>query len=98
MPSAQVADLYWKLLGEMQTRYLADLLALKGVLRELDAPPVSLSAEVRPLPNPPPSRLCPSRPRCAPSQSPSRSYCCYMFSVAGACLLSCLELRNLRCG
>ena len=44
--TAQAADAYWRLLGEMNRRYMGDLRALEAVVEQYKKPPLSA---VRPL-------------------------------------------------
>ncbi len=39
--TAQAADAYWRLLGEMNRRYMGDLRALEAVVEQYKKPPLS---------------------------------------------------------
>ena len=41
MATAQAADAYWRLLGEMNRRYMGDLRALEAVVEQYKKPPLS---------------------------------------------------------
>lgn len=46
VPTAEATEMYWRLHGEMQKRYLADLLQLQEAVRELGMMPVALPPAV----------------------------------------------------
>ena len=53
IPSAKATEMHWKLHGEMQVRYLGDLLLLEAVVADMEASPTVLPANVMLSPPPP---------------------------------------------